>query len=334
MSLDAQTIVDTVASADEATALSIIQAILSNRPELAPLLVNFAVPELTYPPSKAMTSGREKGVIKSLSREKGFGFIDCAELKEVFQGDVFLHIKQAQEYAVGQPVTFAVMLNKDNRPQAYDLIADLEVMKGKGKGDLWSSSAPPAPPPVLQASAPPPPPAPVVHVGADAWNACSKGGWSAGDAWSGEAWAPAGDSWSGEGAKGMMMNMNMMSAFGDGYGDAWKGKGKGKGFGGFEGGKDCGKGKKGKFAEGKAEREEDLGQMQGRIKAFDAESGYGYIECQDLKDVGCPDDALLLQAHKGDFEVGAYVEFTCIMKGGKPQAKDLVAVPPEKIPRA
>lgn len=303
MSLDAQTIVDTVASADEATALSIIQAILSNRPELAPLLVNFAVPDLTYPPSKAMTAGREKGVIKSLSREKGFGFIDCAELKEVFQGDVFLHIKQAQEYAVGQPVTFAVMLNKDNRPQAYDLIADVDSTKGVGKGDAWSTAA------------------------ADTWNACSKGkgkdGWGAGDAWSGEAWA--GDSWSGEGGKGKMMNM--MPAFGDGYGDAWKGKGKGK-FGGFDG-----KGKKGKVAEGKAEKQEDLGQFQGVIKRFDAQSGYGFIECQDLKDVGCPDDVVLPQEQKGHFEVGSYVQFTCIMKGGKPQAKDLAAVPPEKMPR-
>lgn len=313
MALDAQTIVDTVASADETTALTIIQAILSNRPELAPLLVNFAVPDLTYPPSKAMTAGREKGVIKSLDRERGVGSIACAELEEVFQGDVFLHIKQAQAYAVGQPVTFAVMLNKDNKPQAYDLIADLDVMmsnlapiqsnldslQGKGQVDAWSSSG-------------------------DAWNACSKGkgkdSW--GDAWSGEAWP--GDAWSGEGSKGKMMNM--MPAFGDGYGDPWKGKGKGK-FGGFDAGKNCCKGKKGK------EREEDLGQFQGMIKRFDPQFGFGLIECQDLKDVGCPDDVVLPLDQKGEFEVGSYVLFTCIMKGGKPQAKNLAAVPPEKMPR-
>jgi cold shock CspA family protein len=326
MSLDAQTIVDTVASADEATALSIIHAILSNRPELAPLLVNFAVPDLTYPPSKAMTGGREKGVIKSLSREKGFGFIDCAELREVFQSDVFLHIKQAQEYAVGQAVTFAVMLNKDNRPQAYDLIADHDSMMGKGKGETWNTSA------VASSGGD----AWNACSGGDAWNACSKGkgnyGCGVGDAWSGEAWA--GDSWSGEGAKGKMMNM--ASAVGDNYGDCWKGKGKCKGkgkdfggcgeFGGFDAGKDCGKGKKGKA-------EKELGQFNGWIKSFDAQSGYGYIECQDLKDVGCPDDVFLPQVQKGDFEVGAYVQFTCVMRGGKPLAKDLVAVPPEKIPR-
>jgi len=322
MSLDAQTIVDTVASADETTALSIIQAILTNRPELAPLLVNFAVPDLTYPPSKAMTGGREKGVIKSLSREKGFGFIDCAELKEVFQGDVFLHIKQAQEYAVGQPVTFAVMLNKDSKPQAYDLIPDLDSMKGKGM--VISNHVPP--PPCIGNDA--------WSTGGDAWNACSKGkgkdGWGACDAWSGEAWT--GDSWSGEGAKGKMMQK--MSAFGDGYGDAWKGKGKGKSkgkdFGGYD---DFGKGKKGKFAEGKADKEEDLGQFQGWIKRFDPQSGFGFIECQEIKEIGCPDDVVLPQGQKGEFELGSYVQFTCIMKGGKPQAKDLAAVPPEKMPR-
>lgn len=326
MSLDAQTIVDTVASADEATALSIIQAILSNRPELAPLLVNFAVPDLTYPPAKAMSGGREKGVIKSLSRDKGFGFIDCAELREVFQGDVLLHAKQAQEFAVGQPVTFAVSLNKDNKPQAYDLILDLDVMKGMGKGDAWSTSVSPVSPVLpVQPVLPVPPVLPagpavlpaaspqVLPTSGDAWNACGVGKGK-------ESWS-AGESWSGEGAKGIMMGM--ASAFGDGYGDAWKGKGKCKGKGK---GCDDGKGKK-----GKVEKEEDLGQFQGVIKRIDPQSGVGFMECQDLKDVGCPDDVIVPPAQRGSLDVGACVQFTCIMKGGKPQAKDLVPLPPGKM---
>jgi len=37
------------------------------RPELAPCIVNFAVPELTFAPAKAMTERRCKGVIKGVS---------------------------------------------------------------------------------------------------------------------------------------------------------------------------------------------------------------------------------------------------------------------------
>lgn len=138
MAMDAQTIVDYVASLDEATALAIVQSILQSRPELAPPLVTFAVPDLTYPPSKALTERRSKGYIKQLDAVKGFGFIVCDELKEVFQCDAFLHIKQASDLTAGEYVSFAVMLNKDNKPQAYDVMRDDPYGKGKGS---WGKAA-------------------------------------------------------------------------------------------------------------------------------------------------------------------------------------------------
>jgi len=129
--MDAQTIVDTVDALDEDTALAIVTSILQSRPEIAPAVVTYAVPDLTYPPSKAMTERRSRGMIKALNPDKGFGFIECPEIKEVFGSDVFLHIKQAGNVEAGMQVSFAIMLNKDNRPQAYDVMPD---MKGDGKG--------------------------------------------------------------------------------------------------------------------------------------------------------------------------------------------------------
>merc|ERR1719491_1845545 len=114
MAMDAQTIVDYVASLDEATALAIVQSILQSRPELAPPVVNFAVPDLTYPPSKTLTERRSKGVIKNYSAEKGFGFIDCEELHQVFGQDVLVHGAQLAQFKAGMPVTFAVVLNEQN----------------------------------------------------------------------------------------------------------------------------------------------------------------------------------------------------------------------------
>lgn len=127
VTMDPQTIVDTMTALDEATAASVFNAILQTRPELAPPVVTFAVPDLTYPPSKVLSERRSRGVIKSFSHEKGFGFISCEELQQVFGNDVFVHGKQIGNFSPGTAVTFAVVLNKDNRPQAFDLAQDFEL---------------------------------------------------------------------------------------------------------------------------------------------------------------------------------------------------------------
>mmetsp|Transcript_113608 Transcript_113608/g.178774 ORF Transcript_113608/g.178774 Transcript_113608/m.178774 type:complete len:308 (-) Transcript_113608:193-1116(-) len=132
--MDAQHIVNTVVAAEEDAALSILAAILQSRPELSPLVVSYCCPELTYPPAKALTERRCTGTIKSLNRQTGFGYIDCAALHEVFGVDTSLHVSQAANFTEGTQVTFAVLLNDQYKPMAYDLLLPSDDdIKGKGK---------------------------------------------------------------------------------------------------------------------------------------------------------------------------------------------------------
>mmetsp|Transcript_29308 Transcript_29308/g.93496 ORF Transcript_29308/g.93496 Transcript_29308/m.93496 type:complete len:297 (+) Transcript_29308:89-979(+) len=128
--VELQAIVDTLSGLDEDSLVQVISSVLQARPEIAPPIVNFSIPDLTYPPAKALVERRSQGVIKSFNANSGFGFIECNELKAVFGNDVFLHSKQLGEYGPGSMVSFAVCLSKDNKPQAYDL----QPMGGKGKG--------------------------------------------------------------------------------------------------------------------------------------------------------------------------------------------------------
>jgi len=292
MALDAQTIVDTVAASDETTALSILQAVIQSRPEFAASIASMLVPDLTYPPAKALTEKRARGTVKSMNDMKGYGFIECAELHAVFGADVFVHHKQANGLKPGQPVSFAVMLNKDNKPQGYDLQPEGEIAKGYDKGCGKGKGK-----------------------GGDAWNAMGKGGDSGEDPASmmmsmmaAMMGGESGDNWGGKGGKGDS-------------GDAWGGKG-GKGDG-----KDFGKGKKNESGVAKPNVVEVVGEFQGTIKSFNPKNGYGFIECPDLKEVGCPNDVFLHHQQLNGFEMGSQIQFTCYMnRNGQPQAKDLCAV--------
>eukprot|EP00933_Yihiella_yeosuensis_P084253 TRINITY_DN9867_c0_g2_i2.p1 TRINITY_DN9867_c0_g2~~TRINITY_DN9867_c0_g2_i2.p1 ORF type:complete len:287 (+),score=69.29 TRINITY_DN9867_c0_g2_i2:71-931(+) len=143
---NAESLVSSIVGLDEETAVSVICSVLENRPELAPSVVNFAVPDLTYPPVKAIAERRSQGYIKSFNGDKGFGFIACDELHEVFGNDVFLHSNQLNDFSVGYEVNFAVALNKDNKPQAYDL-KEMRGGKGANKGGGGYSAGKGAPPP-------------------------------------------------------------------------------------------------------------------------------------------------------------------------------------------
>jgi len=97
-------------------------------------VVNFACPYLTYAPTRAMVERRPSGAIKSFNQTSGFGFIACPELFEVFQRDVFIHRSQVWGINGGFPtpgleVAFAVFLNKDQKPQGYDI----QPLNGKGQ---------------------------------------------------------------------------------------------------------------------------------------------------------------------------------------------------------
>merc|ERR550525_353072 len=136
MMVPLQNLVDTLSGLDEESLVNVISSVLQARPEGAPPVVNFSIPDLTYPPSRALTERRSQGVIKSFNMNNGFGFIDYPELHAVFGNDVFLHNKQlgtSGEFGPGAMVSFAVCLSKDNKPQAYDLQYPGGNSKG-GKG--------------------------------------------------------------------------------------------------------------------------------------------------------------------------------------------------------
>jgi cold shock CspA family protein len=119
--IDPHALVDVLCSVDPELSVAVISKVLAAKPELAPAVVTYACPELTYAPSLILSKKRSSGCIKSYSADKGYGFIACPELQEVFGCDVFVHKAQMSNCQVGQQVTFAIVLNKDNKPQAFDL---------------------------------------------------------------------------------------------------------------------------------------------------------------------------------------------------------------------
>lgn len=123
--VDTQAFVEALMTMPREQAVAVLGELLRNRPTLAPSIVGFACPDLTYAPARGMTEKRAMGTLKSFSAKTGFGFIACPELHEVFGADVFVHIKQMGPFASvltpGTAVTFAVVIGKENKPQAYDV---------------------------------------------------------------------------------------------------------------------------------------------------------------------------------------------------------------------
>jgi len=65
------------------------------------------------------------------------------------------------------------------------------------------------------------------------------------------------------------------------------------------------------------------GKFQGRIKSFNSEKGFGFIECAQTY-AQYNRDVFLHKAQIGDMTVGTMVTFTCeVNKQGMPQAKDI-----------
>jgi len=66
-----------------------------------------------------------------------------------------------------------------------------------------------------------------------------------------------------------------------------------------------------------------LGEFTGTIKSFADGTGYGFIECEQIK-AEYNKDIFLHRDHKKGYQVGNTVKFTCVLTGkGQPQAKDL-----------
>merc|ERR1712232_561437 len=64
---------------------------------------------------------RFQGVIKSFNPNKGYGFVSCPDLQALYGCDVFLSSLQINGFGLGDEVSFTIDLNKDNKPQAYNL---------------------------------------------------------------------------------------------------------------------------------------------------------------------------------------------------------------------
>merc|ERR1719456_1006210 len=73
-------------------------------------------------PGPGAATGRFQGRIKSFNVQKGFGFIECPEAHQIYGRDVFLHKAQIGQFQIGSQVSFAVEMNKQNMPQARDLL--------------------------------------------------------------------------------------------------------------------------------------------------------------------------------------------------------------------
>lgn len=86
---------------------------------------------------------RYAGTIKSFTAEKGFGFIECAELFEAYGRDTWLHHAQLQTFQVGEVVEFSMTLNKQGNPQALDLAAPGQAGGGKAAGGKAAPRASP-----------------------------------------------------------------------------------------------------------------------------------------------------------------------------------------------
>jgi len=129
---------------DDQTLSQVIVEMLKLKPQVCPAVVAATCPDLTYAPSKAITERRARGTIKTIHPGGGYGFISCPDIQVVFGCDVFAHAKQLLGHSPGTEVSFAILLNKDSKPQAFD-IEDLgsagkgggmDMMKGGGGMDM------------------------------------------------------------------------------------------------------------------------------------------------------------------------------------------------------
>merc|ERR1719277_2744088 len=68
------------------------------------------------------------------------------------------------------------------------------------------------------------------------------------------------------------------------------------------------------------------GKFQGRIKSYNAEKGFGFIDCTQTY-VQYQRDVFLHRAQVGDLQVGDIVVFSCEVNAqGMPQAQDVQAI--------
>eukprot|EP00746_Dinoflagellata_sp_MGD_P147859 gnl/MRDRNA2_/MRDRNA2_80170_c0_seq2.p1 gnl/MRDRNA2_/MRDRNA2_80170_c0~~gnl/MRDRNA2_/MRDRNA2_80170_c0_seq2.p1 ORF type:complete len:400 (-),score=84.42 gnl/MRDRNA2_/MRDRNA2_80170_c0_seq2:16-1215(-) len=105
-------------------ALQSICTLIEQKPHLAWELVQWLIPDFAFGATKCLMDPavRFTGTIKSFAHTKGYGFVTSPQIQEQFGSDVFCHSAQLGSFNVGDTVDFAVLLNKEGKPQAFDLV--------------------------------------------------------------------------------------------------------------------------------------------------------------------------------------------------------------------
>lgn len=308
--------VEILAAYDDADLLVTLKAALEERPSVVQELVDWALPDRAYGSARIMTENRQYGTIKSFSEQNNYGFIDCPEVKEAFGNDVFVHGSQLNgNFAVGQEVSFALLLNKERKPQAFDPYPAHAGGKGKGSGMMlggpgckgggggggMKGAGKPSP-----------------------WDSGSKGSSFMGGAKGGFAWSQGPSAaWAGGWDSGP-------ACWGPPGGKSWASQPSAKGGGG--GG---GKGKSGKpsaSGDGFTPPETSMEMpgvtdrsFSGMVKSFNDQKGFGFIACDEIMEQ-FGGDVFLHHAQFYGLEVGQAVSFEVFLnKDGKPQAKQVSA---------
>lgn len=350
--MDPQVVVQTLSALDDNLLSTVLAQLLQLKPELAPALVALAVPDLTYCSSKAFTEKRCSGRLKKLSPELGLGFIDCPELNAVFGGDVIVKPPQVGSFLEGQQVTFAVMLNEETKPQAFDLLdksgnPSRSSLAGCGGGCGCGGCG-------------------CGSCGCAGMGGCGMGdggmgGCSMGMGCGGSGMGMGGSGCSmgkggsgcgmgiggcgcgcgmgmGDGGCGTGMGMDMgssgcsMSMGGDMGGkgkmrqewDDRYGGGMGGGMGDGMGGGMCGPDMAGggKGGPPPAVNQEILGEFYGIIKSYNPEKGFGFIVSDALKSQH-EGDVFLHSKYISNFVVGQEVKFQAFLHNGRLQGREL-----------
>mmetsp|Transcript_116737 Transcript_116737/g.310593 ORF Transcript_116737/g.310593 Transcript_116737/m.310593 type:complete len:122 (-) Transcript_116737:95-460(-) len=77
-------------------------------------------------------------------------------------------------------------------------------------------------------------------------------------------------------------------------------------------------------ADAKPDVQQVLGQFTGLIKSFNAKNGFGFIQCEAIREQGYTNDVYLHHNQVGEFQPGHTVAFTAYLnRKGQPQAMDL-----------
>lgn len=92
-----------------------------------------------------VTSGRSfEGTIMHFNEEKGWGFIQCEDTRNMFGKDIFVHKREFEASMLGNSelVTFTVELTRDGRPEAKNVTA--KSSSGSGGADFAGSGTQPS----------------------------------------------------------------------------------------------------------------------------------------------------------------------------------------------